>query len=490
MNEITSGITFAQQAQAQQDLYGQYGKAMRDQAFFNQSISAVDSPFAYNPAALNPYMQDFQLPSTSQWQPQTPQFQATPQAPPLPRLQRSGQEEAKESTAPCDVAEENKQLQAYFIETAKALGLDETTQAGIKYHLTNGFEVSSVEAAKAKNITEFKPQDAQALNALLRASYEELNSSQTKEEAKIKLGILGNNGEMPDYDASTQSYVTYSAEKQRLTDAKDPKKTSKTNVVERYCVKQNVIRVDAQGRFQVQTRAVQASEVDPSARNFDLVDASTTSSGLSSDAAVVSRLTSTLSSTGFTSAFDSGAKKADFGNPDASKITEALAPLQAHISKAFGVEGVKLAIQPKSMDGGSTLALFNPNNNTINIFLPAIRSFLIKGTQAGYSGEKLNQYVLAQLVTQLVHETAHARQYDAMKNPAKYGNTEADKKTIESFKINKQLYIYPEIESFLKGGLKDYKNQPVEKGVEAFERVAKDALLAKKGFETANVTNP
>jgi hypothetical protein len=42
----------------------------------------------------------------------------------------------------------------------------------------------------------------------------------------------------------------------------------------------------------------------------------------------------------------------------------------------------------------------------------------------------------------------------------------------------------------LKGGLQDYENQPVEKGVKAFERVAKDALLAKKGFETANVTNP
>jgi hypothetical protein len=102
----------------------------------------------------------------------------------------------------------------------------------------------------------------------------------------------------------------------------------------------------------------------------------------------------------------------------------------------------------------------------------------------------LNQYVLAQLVTQLVHETAHARQYDAIKNPAKYGNTEADKKTIESFKINKQLYNYPQINLFLKGGLQDYENQPVEKGVKAFERVAKDALFAKKGFETANVTNP
>ena len=435
-------------------------------------------------------MQDFQLPSTSQWQPQTPQFQESPQAPKLPETQRNGQEEAKESTAPCDVAEENKALQAYFKEQAKALGLDEKTQAGIQYHTSNGFEVSSVNPAKAKNISEFKPQDAQALNALLRASYEELNSSQSQQEAKTKLEILGNNGEMPDYDSSTQSYVTYSAEKQRLTDAKDPKKTGKTNVVERYCVKQNVIRVDAQGRFQVQTRAVQASEVDPSARNFDLVDASTTNSGLSSDAGVVSRLTSTLSSTSFTSAFDSGAKKADFGNPDASKITAALAPLQTHIGKAFGVEGVKLAIQPNSMDGGSTLVLFNPNNNTINIFLPAIRSFLIKGTQAGYTGEKLNQYVLAQLVTQLVHETAHARQYDAIKNPAKYGNTEADKKTIESFKINKQLYNYPQINLFLKGGLQDYENQPVEKGVKAFERVAKDALLAKKGFETANVTNP
>jgi hypothetical protein len=485
MNEITSGITFAQQAQAQQDLYGRYREAL-----FNQSIPLVDSAFAYNPAALNPYMQDFQLPSTSQWQPQTPQFQESPQAPKLPETQRNGQEETTESTAPCDVAEENKALQAYFKEQAKALGLDEKTQAGIQYHTSNGFEVSSVNPAKAKNITEFKPQDAQALNALLRASYEELNSSQSQQEAKTKLEILGNKGEMPDYDASTQSYVTYSAEKQRLTDAKDPKKTGKTNVVERYCVKQNVIRVDAQGRFQVQTRAVQASEVDPSARNFDLVDASTTNSGLSSDAGVVSRLTSTLGSTSFTSAFDSGAKKADFGNPDASKITEALAPLQTHIGKAFGVEGVKLAIQPNSMDGGSTLVLFNPNNNTINIFAPAIRSFLIKGTQAGYTGEKLNQYVLAQLVTQLVHETAHARQYDAIKNPAKYGSTEADKKTIESFTLNKQLYNYPQINLFLKGGLQDYENQPVEKGVKAFERVAKDALLAKKGFETANVTNP
>lgn len=494
-------MNYAQQATAQQSLYGQYANAQR-QALM-QTPQMASNPYATNPSALNPYMQPYQTPNTYQaptmpsWQqpvtlppePTAPPPTTTAPPPTTPDTQRTGTESKPETTASLDA--ENQQLQTYFIETAKNLGLDDTIQAGLKYYLGNGFEVSNIDPSKAQNITEYKPQDAENLNRLLKAGLAELQSSQSENEAKTKLGILGTTGEIADYDAKSQSYVTYSASKQSSADPKDPKKAKeKGNLFDRYTVKQNVIRFDAQGRPQVQQRVVQAREVDALSANFDLVDTSTTSSALSSDAGVLSSLKSTLTSSSFKMASETAAQKADFGNLDAQKISEALTPIQDMISRAYGTEGVKVAVLPQSPDGGATMALYNPDQKTVNIYLPAIRSKLIEGTKAGYTGEKLNQYVLAHLSKTLVHENAHGRQYEAMKDPRKFGVvSDADKKTIESFKLNKQIYNVPQINILLKGDLNDYQNQPVEKGVKAFEDMAEDVLLTQNGFASENVTN-
>jgi hypothetical protein len=472
MSNTSSAINFAQQAASQQELYGQYANAQRQALMTLPQIA--ENPYAANPAALNPYMQPFQTPSWQQ--PVTPA--------PLPPVPSASDTQRTGKASKSDLDAENTQLQAYFIAEAKKLGLDDTIQAGLKYYLNKGFEVSNIDVSKAENITEFTPQNAENLNRMLTLGLAELQSSQSEIERKTKLRILGTSGEMADYDPTTQSYVTYSAEKQSSVDPKDPKKAKeKGNSFDRYTVKQNVIRFDGQGRPQVQQRVVQASEVDALSTNFDLVNTSTTSSKLSGDSVVLKRLKSTLMSTSFKTASETAAKKADFGNPDAAKITQALQPLQDMISKAYGLEGVKLAIQPQGPDANSTMALYDPDNKTVKIFLPAIRGKLIEGTQAGFSGEKLNQYVLAHLSKTLVHENAHARQYEAMKDPAKFGAvTEADKKTLESFKLNKQVYNVPKINTLLKGELNDYQNQPVEKGVVAFEDMAADVLLKQNGF--------
>jgi hypothetical protein len=505
MTTQASALNFTEQAQAQQILYAQYAQAQWQSMMPNPSLAG--NPYANNPGALNPYMQPYQTPNIYQapaqpsWQqPVTlpPALTAPPPTtttPATPDTQRTGTEstpETKPETKKASTLEaENQQLQTYFVETAKKLGLDENIQAGLKYYLGNGFEVSNIDPSKAQNITEFKPQDAENLNRLLKAGLAELQSSQSENEAKTKLGILGSTGELADYDAKSQSYVTYSADKQSSADPKDPQKAKeKGNLFDRYTVKQNVIRFDAQGRPQVQQRVVQAREVDALSTNFDLVDTSTTSSALSGDAGVLSSLKSTLTSTSFKTASETASKKADFGNLDAQRITEAMTPIQDMISRAYGTEGVKLAILPQSPDGGTTMALYNPDQKTVNIFLPAIRKRLIEGTKAGYTGEKLNQYVMAHLTTSVVHENAHGRQYEAIKDPRKFGVvSDSDKKTIESFKLNKQIYNVPQINILLKGDLNDYQNQPVEKGVEAFEDLAKDVLLTQNGFATENVTN-
>ena len=499
MTTQPSAVNFAQQAVAQQSLYAQYANAQREALM--QPPQMATNPYANNPAALNPYMQPYQTPNTYQT-PAQPSWQqpvtlppaptappASPTSPTKPDTQRTGRESKPETTASLDA--ENQQIQNYFIDTAKKLGLDDTVQAGLKYYLGNGFEVSHVDPSKAQNITEYKPQDAENLNRLLKAGLAELQSSQSENEAKTKLGILGSTGELAHYDAKSQSYVTYSAEKQSSADPKDPQKAKeKGNLFDRYTVKQNVIRFDAQGRPQVQQRIVQAREVDALSTNFDLVDTSSTSSALSTDAAVLSSLKSTLTSSSFKTASETAAQKADFGNLDAQKITDALTPIQDMISKAYGTTGVKVKIEAQSPDGGTTMALSNPDTKTVSIYLPAIRKRLIEGTKAGYTGEKLNQYVMAHLTTSLVHENAHGRQYEAMKDPRRFGVvSDSDQKTLDSFKLNKQIYNVPQINILLKGELNDYQNQPVEKGVKAFEDMAEDVLLTQNGFATENVTN-
>jgi hypothetical protein len=361
----------------------------------------------------------------------------------------------------------------YLINQAKALNAPEEIINGLMYRLNTGnFEVANIDPSKSLNITEEAPSDAKTKNRLLKKAIEEINGSTSRDEAMRKFGILAQEGEVADYDARTKSFITYTTTKI------DPKKANLPDNIERYQVTQNVIRFDAQGRPTVQTRAVNAKEVDRLSQNFELIDSDQTSSTLSSDAALKERLKATLTSPTFKGTFDAAVKTANLNSLDARSIYNALLPIQNALSATYGTRDVKLGVQGQSPDGGATTALYDPTENTVNIFLPAIEKHLVTGTGQGYTGEALQRYVVAQITTTLVHENAHARQFQAIKKPSQFGvNTSVDKNTLDSLKLNTQIYNVPVVNMVLKGNMKEYERQPLEEGVKPFEDIAREILL-------------
>ena len=389
----------------------------------------------------------------------------TPQAPSI--ATRTGR------SANPSIEEENTAMTEYLLHQAKALNAPEEVINGLMYRLNTGnFEVANIDPSKSLNITEEAPHDAKTKHRLLTKAIEEINSSTSPDEAMRKFGILAQEGEVADYDARTQSFITYTTTKI------DPKKAKLPDSVERYQVTQNVIRFDAQGRPTVQTRAVNAKEVDRLSQQFELIDPNQTASTFSNDVALKERLKGTLTSPAFQSSFDNAVKTANFNSLDAQAIYNALLPLQNTISATYNTKGVKLGIQGQSPDGGATTALYDPTENTVNIYLPAIEKHLVAGTGKGLTGEALQRYVLAQITATLVHENAHARQFHAIQNPSQFGvNTATDKKTLDSLKLNTQIYNVPIVNMVLKGNMNEYERQPLEAGVKPFEDLAREILL-------------
>ena len=56
-----------------------------------------------------------------------------------------------------------------------------------------------------------------------------------------------------------------------------------------------------------------------------------------------------------------------------------------------------------------------------------------------------------------------------------------DKPSLEALSTNWQVYVAPNVAQCLNGSRKDYKEQPLEAGVEAFEEQGKQA--AKNAFQ-------
>lgn len=490
----TNGIPAMQnQQQNQQDAYANYAQQLRERESMTQQ--AFD-PYAFNPYASGPYSNTYasntypsplyQNPAyQNPWAPSQVPYSPRPTTPqgdacsptnpmtthstaerPCPPTHRSG------TQTKASVEEENKKLKEYLYALAKQLCPPETIENGIKYRVETGnFEVANIDPRLALNITESTARDPETLNRLLKAAANEVGGSKSQDEASRKLGILATTGEMPDFDPATQSYVTYTAQKTTV-------KAGKNQTVNRYSVAQNRIRFDAQGRMSAQSRRVDPREVDALGQNFDLM-VNTPPTALSTDPAMLSNIEALLKSPSFKSLSNQAVKNANLDNLDPATLTAALMPIQKALTTTYGTQDVRFSVEAQSPDGGVTMALYDPATNAIRIYLPALRKHLVEGTGKGLKGDALHNYVVANITASLVHENGHGRQYQALKDPKRFGaTTPEDEKALDAYRVNTQVYNNPTTALLMEGDLYPYQHQALEEGVAKFEDLAKKVLLS------------
>jgi hypothetical protein len=370
--------------------------------------------------------------------------------------------------APKDMSQPNNQIIQDVLVQARDMGVTQNELNAINTRLQTGaFEVANIDPAKALNIQEKRQEKgSQELNTLLNAALDELNDVQSEHEKRIKLSHLAMHGEVPDYDAASDTYVTF-----------DAAVNSKTDGVEAVTILQNMTTLDTQNRATTTQREVNPKEIDSLAGDhFDVlkVDDAHKQGALSTDQKHLAALRQTLNSPEFKAALDQGVSK--LNTLDAPMLQRVLAPLQVMLSEAYGMGPIGIDIQPKSPDGGTTLALYNPENAKVTLFVPGIQALVGQGRQKCINGDQNKRYVLKEIVKTLAHENRHAYQYAAAEAPKQFGLTDEDSENLEALKTNMTIYNIPLVDKVLTGNMNAYRDQPLEYGVRNFESLASTLL--------------
>jgi|GEM_PF-3642006 len=367
-----------------------------------------------------------------------------------------------------DYSAQNRQQATQIVNQAKQAGATKQELAQLQQRLLSGrFEVANVDPAKALNIQEHAQSlQSQALNTLLGAALKELNDVQSDQEKQVKLSHLVNSGEVADYDATSQTYVTFSTQQEKQRD-----------LVDAVQIQQNMTQVDAQGQGKTTTRIVNPKEIDALAGSqFDVLEVNETRKlgTLSTDQKHLSSLRQVIESDDFSNAYEQSLK--GMGSYTADQFAQHLAPLQSIIAGAYDMQGVQLEIADKGPDNGVTLALYNPESGNVMLYTPAIKTLEQQGRQKGFTGEALKRYTLNEITKTLAHENRHAYQYAAVQDPDAFGLTEADTQDTDALRTNMHYYNIPLVDQVLTGNMNAYKDQPLEYGVRQFEDLASTLL--------------
>jgi hypothetical protein len=395
--------------------------------------------------------------------------------------------------------QQNDQLRTTILSSAQQLGFTDTKElqtlnARLAYAQV---EVSNVDPTKALNLRQKAQTDAKAQNKILSLALKELQESSSQNSMRLKMGTLIEKGEMPD-EIAPNTFISYNvkgkASENELVGVFDVEKTT-TKVV-----------TDAKGK-QVAHRSSEAlpiAAVDALSPRFEVMDAEKSNyTGLSSDTTDAAQLGKALQAPQQQQLIQqlAGSLSVIRQTKDYDLLQQLVTPLEKTVSNVYGLQEQGIEFQTNSPDGGSTFALFDPASNKVKIIAPAIEGLFKVGERSGLSGEALNQYVATELVGTLSHETRHAYQYQVTKeyqqsldnsNPALQAQAKQtlvargidltkDKPSLEALSTNWRVYVAPNISQLLNGSQADYKHQPLEEGVEAFEEQGKRA--AKTAFQ-------
>jgi hypothetical protein len=426
-------------------------------------------------------------PTTTPQRSGTATQQATPQQPEGSGLAPLTVQETDEKGAPISKAKQNKQLSEAIMQAATQVGAPPEDVEKIKYRLSQGnFEVAHADVSKALNITQAEQSDIETKNRLLQAAYNEIQSSLTKEEAQQKLAGLAGRGEVADFVADeADEYGNLTGKGTFISYNTDQTPVKGEPGISRYQVAQRQTRFDDKGEAVSRLRPVDSKTVD--ALGEWLYVNPTRFRGtptLSGDAKLKEALNTTLQTPEFATAFNRAVEEADTASAAPTMVSASLQPMLDQIVKTYGIQPVGIQLSSGSPDGGVSNAWYDEKNRAIKISTDTLQQLNQHGTNKGLSGDKLNRFVITELVATLAHEAKHARDYDAINNPEAFGiKSEDDKTALNAIATNRQYYNGPATTRVLTGEQGRYDAQPVERSVAPFEEQALATLYQVNGLD-------
>ena len=378
---------------------------------------------------------------------------------------------------------ERDQLVKDVLEKAQQAGFTNPKDLEeLKTKLLQGrFSVSNQQPGRTLNLNQKSlVADKQALNRLLKAAKAELSESSAGDvNQQVKVGTLIDTGEVPDGDNQGR-FITYRSQKMVNPD--------NTEVYRLFQEKYTLGKNSQSGQLQAskQVQEVQASAIDSLSQQFEVMEPEKFGyQGLSTDAAHLKRLQSLFQSGLMKGQFTQLAKqlpqiKASINHPDsAPALAKAVAPIQQQIASAYGLPNLPVQVQAQSPDNGLTIALYDHTKKAVVLYAPGLNTLYKGGEALGLSGETLDRYVAMRLGAVLAHETRHAYQYEAVKNPTAFGlnpNTPQDAASIKALKLNMRYYVAPTFALMFDGSPRDYEEQSMEAGVHPFQEAAEQTL--------------
>lgn len=403
-----------------------------------------------------------------------------------------------QSSSSISYEQQNAQLRNNILATAQQLGFTNTKDLQtLNNRLTTGqFSLNPEDPRHARNLRLKEQKNAKDLNKMLAMTVNEVNSSSSFINQQLIVATLIQEGKVPDEVGG--KFITYEVES----------KPSGDSSVGVFNVKQITTKLvpNPNGQQTAQRTSVDVpiALIDSLSPQFEIMDAEkSTYTGLSIDAADLKKLAQALQAPQQQQLIRqlAGSLGVIRQTKNYDLLQQLVTPLEKTVSNVYGLQEQGIEFQTNSPDGGSTFALFDPASNKVKIIAPAIEGLFKVGEKSGLSGEALNQYVATELVGTLAHETRHADQYTITKdyqqsldnsNPALQAQAKQalvargidltkDKPSLEALSTNWRVYVAPNISQLLNGSQADYKHQPLEEGVEAFEEQAKRA--AKKAFQ-------
>ncbi|MCX5921407.1 MAG: hypothetical protein NTW61_08870 [Candidatus Melainabacteria bacterium] len=402
---------------------------------------------------------------------------------------------------PASYEQQNAQLRNNILATAQQLGFTDakdlqTLNARLAYAQ---IEVSNANAdpTKTLNLRQKAQTDAKTQNKILCLAVEEFQKSSSQNSLRLKIGTLIDNGEVPT-EIAPNTFVTYDA----------TAKPSENPLVGVFNVDKITTKVvtNANGKQTAQRTKedLRVDAIDALSSRFEIMDAEQSMyTGLSSDATDSTNLKQALQTPQQQQLIQQLARSLSTirQTKNYALLQQLVTPLEKTISNVYGLPAQGIEFQMESPDGGSTFALFDPASQKVKIIAPAIEGLFNVGEKNGLSGEALNQYVAAELVGTLAHESRHGYQYAIAKeyqqtldasNPEQQAQAQQalasrgidltkDKASLEALVTNWQVYVAPNIAKLLDGSQADYEHQPLEAGVKEFEEQGKRA--AKTAFQ-------
>jgi hypothetical protein len=360
----------------------------------------------------------------------------------------------------------NRQLKERLLGAARSLGAPDADIAKIQARLNQGnLEVAHTDPAMALNITQAEQRDVESRNRLLEAAYAEIQSSGSRGEAQQKLARLATRGEIPDFDAEHNTFISYDTDQTAVEGQPG---------ISRYRVAKRTTGIDANGKTVYNQRMVDAREVDAMGEWLYVnPDRFANAPTLSTDAKLIETLDATLRGESFQKKFRDALRTADTGSDTPSMVSASLQPMLDELTTAYGIKPISIQLHHESPDGGTTNAWYDESQRAILIPTETIKRLNEHGTNNGLAGSTLKKFVLAELTATLAHEAKHARDYDTLKDPKAFDATnEEDTAALEAIGTNRQFYNGPVTTRILTGEQNRYDVQPVEKSVAPFEQRA------------------